>query len=57
MKVAVGIRGALTQTRIAVAIRQLVKEIVMRNVIPSLMLVALGLLQIAIVIVELSPHV
>jgi hypothetical protein len=28
----------------------------MRNVMPSLMLVALGLLQIAIVIVELTPH-
>jgi hypothetical protein len=29
----------------------------MRNFIPSLMLVALGLLQIAIVVVELSPNV
>jgi hypothetical protein len=29
----------------------------MRNVIPSLMLIALGILQIAIVVVELSPHV
>jgi len=28
----------------------------MRNVMPSLILVALGLLQIAIVVVELVPH-
>jgi hypothetical protein len=28
----------------------------MRNVMPSLILIALGLLQIAIVIVELTPH-
>jgi hypothetical protein len=55
--ITVGMRGALTQPRIADAIRQQVKEIVMRNVIPSLMLIALGILQIAIVVVELSPHV